>query len=444
LTQKLLVIGLDGADPRLVDRWLDKLPNIRTMKQRGISGKLASVNPPISASAWTSFATGLNPGQTGIFDFVRRRAGGYGLSVVRSTDLKCKTVWEILSENGFCCGVMNVPVVSWPPQTVKGFLISGMPDSNVSTFPSELSGRVKKDGWVTDLPLVGKDEDQIGRDLMSTMGARAEVAKGLLKEHNPDFAILVLTETDRAAHFLLSRRNDLLEGVYRRADELIGELRESFAPDLTMILSDHGNGPIKGTFLTNCWLLDKGFLTLEKVPEGPVSFEDAPIDWSRTKAFSFGEQGKIHINLAGREPKGVVGQDEYEPLLEHIEDELAELKLDGRTLNVKVWRKNTLYSGPFMWAAPDLVFQVQGGEYGPKTSLGHKRIIEVAKTWSADHAIDGIYAIDGLNVSHRELDASIIDLAPTILNHYGLEAKHMDGHPLFPSNVHGSARTGGN
>ena len=400
------------------------------MKQRGMSGKLTSVNPPISASAWTSFATGLNPGKTGVFDFVQRRPMDYSLNVVRSTNLPCKTVWEILSANGFACGVMNVPVVSWPPQSVKGYVISGMPDSRATTFPSELPGRVKNLGWVTDLPLVGKDEDQIGRELLSTMDKRAEVAKELLTERDLDFCILVFTETDRVAHFLLARRDDLVEAVYRRADELIGQLKGTCEPEATMILSDHGNGPIKGTFLTNCWLLERGFLTLHKPHDQPVSFEDAAIDWSKTKAFSYGEQGKIYINLAGREPRGIVANNEYNSVLTALVDELEELNLDGRRISVRTWRKEALYSGPYLSIAPDLVFQLQDGEYGVKTSLGHESFIEPTKIWSADHAIDGIYALEGKGVAHRELDASILDLTPTILTRYGIVPNSMDGRAL--------------
>jgi len=430
LTTRVLVIGLDGADPRLVDKWYDRLPNIRSIMENGLSGKLRSVNPPISASAWTSFATGLNPGKTGIFDFVQRQAGNYKLTVVRSTDLQCKTVWEILSSHGVSCGIMNVPVVSWPPQTVKGYVVSGMPDIRISTYPPELSGRLKQRGWVADLPLVGKDDEQIARELLSSMEKRAEIGKGLLKEFDTEFAILVFTETDRIAHFLLSRRDDLVEAVYKRADELIGELKDAYEPAVTIILSDHGCGPIAGTFLTNCWLLKEGFLALEKPLDEPVTFEDAPIDWSKTRAFSYGEQGKIHVNLVGREPKGAVQSKDYEIVLNELERALIRLQVQGKRFSVMTWRKDALYSGPFISRAPDLVFQLDDGRYGTKSSLGHKAIVETPKTWTADHSIDGIYAMTGLGIHTQKQGASIIDLAPTILMQYGITANEMDGQAL--------------
>ena len=427
---KVLVIGLDGADPRLIDKWYDRLPNIRFIMENGLSGKLGSVNPPISASAWTSFATGLNPGKTGIFDFVQRQASNYKLTVVRSTDLQCKTVWEILSAHGFSCGIMNVPVVSWPPQTVKGFVVSGMPDVRIATYPPELSARLKQRGWVADLPLVGKNDEQIARELLSSMERRAEIGKGLLKEFNSEFAILVFTETDRITHFLLSRRDDLVEAVYKRADELIGELKDAYGPAVTIILSDHGCGPIAGTFLTNCWLLEKGFLFLEKPLNEPVSFEDAPIDWNKTRAFSYGEQGKIHVNLGGREPRGAVQSQDYELVLNELETELARLEIQGRRFSVKTWRKDALYSGPYLSKAPDLVFQLDDGNYGTKSSLGHNAVVEPPKTWSADHSIDGIYAVIGAGIPSKKQDASIIDLAPTILTQYGITSDEMDGQSL--------------
>jgi len=430
LAPRVLVIGLDGADPRLIDKWYDRLPNIRFIMENGLSGKLRSVNPPISASAWTSFATGLNPGKTGIFDFVQRQPGNYKLTVVRSTDLQCKTVWEILSTHGVSCGIMNVPVVSWPPQTVKGFVVSGMPDIRISTYPPELSGRVKQRGWVADLPLVGKDDEQIATELLSSMEKRAVIGKGLLKEFDPEFAILVFTETDRIAHFLLSKRDDLVEAVYKKADELIGELKDAYEPEVAIILSDHGCGPIAGTFLTNCWLLEKGFLSLEKPINEPVSFEDAPIDWNKTRAFSYGEQGKIHINLSGREPNGAVQSKDYELVLNELETELARLEIQGKRFSVRTWRKDALYSGPYLSRGPDLVFQVDDGDYGTKSSFGHKTVVEPPKTWSADHSIDGIYALTGTGIPPKKLDASIIDLAPTILMQYGIAENEMDGQAL--------------
>ena len=58
---KVLVVGLDGATPDLVDRWVaeNKLPFLKQMMQKGVYGKLKSTYPPISPAAWTHFCDGL-------------------------------------------------------------------------------------------------------------------------------------------------------------------------------------------------------------------------------------------------------------------------------------------------------------------------------------------------------------------------------------------------
>ncbi len=431
LTGGVLCVGLDGADPRLLARWNDVLPNLRQLMENGVSGKLSSVIPPISASAWTSFGTGLYQGKTGVFDFVQRAPGAYRLNVVRSTDVPCKTFWEILSTNGYSVGVMNVPVISWPPQKVpKGFVVSGLPDPRITAYPPGLADKIKQGGWMLDPALVGRTSSQIRDALITTMERRAEVAKQLIKEYAPDFFMIVFTETDRAQHFLLSRQDDLVEEIYRKADQLVGDLIGSFQPRMTAILSDHGCEVIKATFLTNVWLAEKGFLTLKNPVATRFAFEDAPIDWERTRAFSYGEQGKIHINLAGREPRGVVELDQYPALLEELERELSGVEYNGKRLAVRTWRREQLYSGPYLPRAPDLVFQIENGAYGPKTSLGSRTFFEPPSMWSSDHATEGIYIITGGSFKKGKYDASIVDVAPTLLREFGVEAPGLDGRAI--------------
>ncbi|HEV2419266.1 MAG TPA: alkaline phosphatase family protein, partial [Terriglobia bacterium] len=71
---QVVVLGFDGADPNLVSKWMaeGKLPNLARLAREGTFSPLGTTNPPESPVAWASFATGLNPGNTGIFDFLTR------------------------------------------------------------------------------------------------------------------------------------------------------------------------------------------------------------------------------------------------------------------------------------------------------------------------------------------------------------------------------------
>ena len=74
---RVIVLGFDGVDPDLIEEWMEHLPNIRKLSQTGSLLSLGTTNPPQSPVAWASFATGLNPGKHGIFDFLRRDPSTY-------------------------------------------------------------------------------------------------------------------------------------------------------------------------------------------------------------------------------------------------------------------------------------------------------------------------------------------------------------------------------
>src|SRR5690242_18374080 len=72
--QRVFVIGFDGMDPTLAKRWMDegKLPNLKKLADEGTFRTLASTQPSESPTAWSSFATGVNPGKHNIYDFLIR------------------------------------------------------------------------------------------------------------------------------------------------------------------------------------------------------------------------------------------------------------------------------------------------------------------------------------------------------------------------------------
>ena len=74
---RVLVLGLDGATFDLLDAWMERglMPNVQRLATEGSRAVLRSVMPPVTAPAWTSFATGVRPGKHGVFDFRRRQSG---------------------------------------------------------------------------------------------------------------------------------------------------------------------------------------------------------------------------------------------------------------------------------------------------------------------------------------------------------------------------------
>lgn len=74
---KLLIIGLDCADPKLLFGWKDELPNLKELMGSGAYGKLRSIHPPITVPAWAVMMSGKDPGQLGYYGFRNRKDYSY-------------------------------------------------------------------------------------------------------------------------------------------------------------------------------------------------------------------------------------------------------------------------------------------------------------------------------------------------------------------------------
>src|SRR5262245_37426203 len=85
---RVIIIGFDGLDPKLVDQFMkeDRLPNFRKLKEQGTCAPLATSYPSISPAAWSSFMTGVDPSHHNIFDFLTRDPCTY-LPVLSSAEI---------------------------------------------------------------------------------------------------------------------------------------------------------------------------------------------------------------------------------------------------------------------------------------------------------------------------------------------------------------------
>src|SRR5258708_11462961 len=142
----VFVIGLDGATFDLIHPFIAQgfLPNLQSLISKGSYGELSSTIPPVTASAWTSFMTGKNPGKHGLFDFMQRRKNSYDLAPVSAFDRDGKAVWEIASELGKKCIVIGVPV-TYPPTPLNGLMVTGMLTPRGAadyTYPPELKNEI--------------------------------------------------------------------------------------------------------------------------------------------------------------------------------------------------------------------------------------------------------------------------------------------------------------
>jgi predicted AlkP superfamily phosphohydrolase/phosphomutase len=281
---KLLVIGLDGAPHALIQQWSNagSLPNIRKVIEQGSSGILRSTMPVHSPTAWATFMTGLNPGKHGVFDFVRRDDTSYHLRLVQGNYIKGTSLWRLLSREGCRVGVMNVPM-TYPPEEVNGFLVSGLgtPGYTTYTFPPEMTEALNREGYrVNNASFFepGKEDAWLA-DIYETSQRQANTAVRLIKENPWDFFMVVFRNTDEICHFFWhymdpthpaycseapQKFKTAIEDFYRFIDGLVGELIAAAGNDVNVvIMSDHGAGPLYKDVFLNEWLWQQGWLTLK-------------------------------------------------------------------------------------------------------------------------------------------------------------------------------------
>ncbi len=72
--KRVIVLGLDGLDPTLIQALIDmgRAPNFKKLAEMGSFSKLGTTMPALSPVAWSTFITGMSPGGHGITDFVVR------------------------------------------------------------------------------------------------------------------------------------------------------------------------------------------------------------------------------------------------------------------------------------------------------------------------------------------------------------------------------------
>lgn len=289
MIHKLLVIGIDGAPHPLIERWAaaGELPNLASLIERGGLGVLRSTIPVHSPTAWASFITGLNPGQHGVFDFVRRSPDSYKLSVVRADQYPGASIWRLLSEQSRRVGVVNVPM-TYPPEPVNGFLVSGLgtPDSSRYTFPPELQPELEAEGYRVNKKFffVRDRQDEWLDDITAMTDRRGEAAVRLLREKPSDFFMVVFRNSDEICHFYWHHMDEshpqhdpaappryrtAILDLYRQIDHWVGELVKAAGEDANVvIMSDHGAGPLYRDVFLNEWLWQERWLALREEVTG--------------------------------------------------------------------------------------------------------------------------------------------------------------------------------
>ncbi len=287
VAEKLLIVGWDAADWKLIDPLLarGKLPNVRRLIESGVRADLRTLEPRLSPLLWTSVATGKRADKHGILNFVEPEPAGGTIRPSTSTTRRTKALWNILSQNG-----LRTVVVGWyashPAEPILGACVSNMfgegcPKSAKEPWalapgcvhPAELAELVagarvhpsrvdpkELRALAPDLAKLPASDVRIG--LLQRLLAQAHgvhgIAKRLLKPGGVewDCAMVFNEAIDVFGHHFMgfhpprmagvSERDfavfkGVMDGVYEMQDRLLGELLGAAGPRAcVMLLSDHG------------------------------------------------------------------------------------------------------------------------------------------------------------------------------------------------------------
>lgn len=357
---------------------------------------------------------------------------------------------------------------------------------------------------VTDATVRRDGAERFVQEVVQVAEQVTDTALRLLAETDWDFGMVVLRLTDEIPHFFWHwmdeshpshRPSDALhrEAVlrcYQKADELVGRLLAGAdGGDTTVfVMSDHGFGPLHKDVYLNEWLRAEGYLHLhsrltaralltrllqrlgltrtqvghtlsrwglhrlrgalrdglgalgEAFPNDSQPRAAEMVDWRKTRAYSVGYIGQIYLNLAGRDPLGIVSPGhEAQQLRAELTARLLQMTdpEDGRPIVDRVLPKEEVYEGPHLAQAPDLLLLMRGLAYITRQSYETSergRLCGVPPTGeTGGHRRHGLLLASGSQIAAGQWieDARIEDLAPTILHLLGCRVPpDMDGRIL--------------
>jgi predicted AlkP superfamily phosphohydrolase/phosphomutase len=466
---RAIVFGLDGASFNLLKPLIEagKLPNIERILRRGMHSELESCLPPVTSPNWKCYSTGKNPGKLGIFWWENIDVSQRRVYFPRERIYKHREIWDYLGDEGYTVGVINMPL-TYPPKKVRGFMVSGGPDAGERnyTYPKEIESRLKRElnyrvnaRWLNHIK---DNEGKAVEEIYQLIQSRFDAAQVLMDEYQPDFLHLTIFYINTLQHYFWD--NEYVVRGWQIIDKNIGKFLESDTNILLM--SDHGTNPIEQVFYINSWLEREGYLKLRKrlstkllhrfgftkqnlwklaqnlrllgiaksvIPKsiaaalptdsGTLDKEGkaAAVDWEQSVAIASG-QGPVYLT---------VGDERREELVRELVQRLANLKnpTTGKRVARRVYTREKVYSGEYLHEAPDIIIDQASGTH-IRGGVGSENVFESASGWRAENRRYGIFAACGPDVIIRKKieKVSILDLAPTILSHFGIPRPvDMDG-----------------
>lgn len=366
--RRLLAIGLDAAEPELIERWIadGTLPNLRRLRQSSSYRRLASSAAWLSGSPWPTFYTGRRAQDHGLYHNQQWHQDRMTQIRPHPGWLPARPFWRDLGAEGRRVIALDIPH-TYAPEPFDGLEISGWASHDVlappGTYPAGLAEWVRREfgaspttperpGLESARALLGLREE-----LLKGTALAARLAERLMREHPWDLFLMAFGATHRGGHKLWDLSNvqgragegdaealgAALREIYVACDRAVGRVVEVAGAEVdVLVFSLHGMGPntsrneilpallaqiLNGGESGAATRPGKRLLSRvrQQVPLAwrnaltrrlPVAVQDrlqafwrvGGIDWSTTAAFNlFADlHGYLRINQAGREAEGIV------------------------------------------------------------------------------------------------------------------------------------------
>jgi len=288
LAKKVLLIGWDAADWKYLSPFMDEglMPNLKKLVEGGAKGRLATLDPPLSPTLWTSIATGKRPYKHGIHGFTEVDPSGKAIRPIYNTNRKVKAIWNILTQHG-----LKSNVVGWwpshPAEPINGVMVSNFyqranaplgqpwPMAKGTVHPESMADILAKlrvhPGELTAahlqpfVPEAHKIDQRQDSRLQSIAKITADCSTMqsattyLMENTDWDFTAVYFDAIDHYCHGFMKYHpphrphipkdkyelyKDVVKGGCRYHDMMLGRLMQLAGEDTTIILiSDHGFHP---------------------------------------------------------------------------------------------------------------------------------------------------------------------------------------------------------
>lgn len=285
LAKKVLLIGWDAADWKLINPLLDQglMPTLDDFVNQGVIGNLATLRPILSPMLWNSIATGKRPDKHGILGFMEPDPQTGGVRPVTSTSRKVKALWNILTQRGY-----KTHVLGWfaghPAEPINGISVSDLfpyavgplekewplpagavhPESMREKFtklrmhPAEVTEAAILP-WIPRAAEIDQEKDKGLQTFAKILAENCSIhnaATSILQNEPWDFLAVYYNAIDHFCHGFMHYHPPRMEGIpeekfeiykdvvnnaYRFHDMMLQTLLNLAGPDVTVLLvSDHG------------------------------------------------------------------------------------------------------------------------------------------------------------------------------------------------------------